>query len=70
MGDMYQCAMCSKLCARKDNIINHIENQHYPGSYNCDLCHQVFKSQNTLHVHVKRNHREKEQISAGLQSRF
>jgi len=58
LGDnVWQCNVCSKICARKDNIINHIENQHYPGSYKCFQCHMVFKSQNTLHVHVKRNHR-------------
>ena len=51
--------MCSKTCARRDNIINHIENIHYPGTYQCPHCAKVFNSQNTLYVHVGRNHKQK-----------
>jgi len=55
----FQCLMCSKTCARRDNIINHIENIHYPGTYQCPHCAKVFNSQNTLYVHVGRNHKQK-----------
>jgi len=55
----FQCLMCMKTCARRDNIINHIENIHYPGTYECPQCSKVFNSQNTLHVHIGRNHKQK-----------
>jgi len=55
----FQCLMCSKSCARRDNIINHIENIHYPGTYECPHCAKVFNSQNTLYVHIGRNHKQK-----------
>merc|ERR1712012_1230819 len=55
--NMFQCVMCAKICARKDNIVNHIEKHHFPGNYSCSVCQSVFKSQNTLHVHMKRTHK-------------
>ena len=52
----YHCAVCGKVCARKDNIMNHLENRHFPGNYVCQLCEKVFRSVNTLQVHMSRIH--------------
>lgn len=55
----FQCLMCSKISTKKQGLINHIENQHFPGSYPCDGfgCWAVFKSRGSLNTHVQRNHK-------------
>jgi len=55
----FQCLMCSKISTKKQGLVNHIENQHFPGSYPCDGfgCWAVFKSRGSLNTHVQRNHK-------------
>jgi hypothetical protein len=52
----FHCAVCGKVGGRKDNILNHLENRHFPGNYGCLLCEKVFRSVNTLQVHMSRLH--------------
>ena len=54
---MFKCAMCGKTSPRRDTVANHVENIHFPGSYPCNYCDQVFNSQNTKNVHVGRKHK-------------
>ena len=55
----FQCLMCSKISTKKQGLVNHIENQHFPGSYPCDEygCWAVFKSKGSLNTHFQRNHK-------------
>lgn len=53
----YKCVLCGKTTQRKDALTNHIENIHFPGSYQCHYCDQVFNSQNTRNVHIGRKHK-------------
>jgi len=53
----FKCVLCGKATQRKDAILNHIENIHFPGSYKCHYCDQVFNSQNTRNVHIGRKHK-------------
>ena len=52
----YSCLLCGKTCSRKDSLMTHIENIHFPGGYGCQLCELSFNSQNTLAVHMRRKH--------------
>jgi len=53
----YKCMLCGKTTQRKDALTNHVENIHFPGSYQCHYCDQVFNSQNTRNVHIGRKHK-------------
>jgi len=53
----YKCLLCGKTTQRKDALTNHVENIHFPGSYQCHYCDQVFNSQNTRNVHIGRKHK-------------
>jgi len=53
----FKCMLCGKTTQRKDALTNHIENIHFPGSYQCHYCDQVFNSQNTRNVHIGRKHK-------------
>jgi len=53
----YQCVACGKVCATKTALVNHVENQHYPGHYACTICHAVFKSRGSLNTHHQRHHK-------------
>ena len=53
----YQCVACGKVCATKTALINHVENQHFPGHYACTICHAVFKSRGSLNTHHQRHHK-------------
>ena len=53
----YMCVACGKVCATKTALVNHVENQHYPGHYACTICHAVFKSRGSLNTHHQRHHK-------------
>jgi len=55
--NLYQCLKCPKTCVQKHHMINHIENQHFPGNYQCQYCGKLFNSHNSRHVHIKRTHK-------------
>merc|ERR1711934_861096 len=54
--NLFQCLKCPKTCVQKHHMINHIENQHFPGNYPCQFCQKLFNSHNSRHVHIKRTH--------------
>jgi len=53
----YKCSLCGKTTQRKDALKTHVENIHFPGSYACQYCDQVFTSKVTRNVHVGRKHK-------------
>ena len=59
----YMCVACGKVCATKTALVNHVENQHYPGHYACTICHAVFKSRGSLNTHHQRHHKSPFQTS-------
>ena len=66
----YKCVLCGKTTQRKDALTNHIENIHFPGSYQCHYCDQVFNSQNTRNVHIGRKHKFDSSLYDGLRMNF
>merc|ERR1712098_1015359 len=54
---VFKCVLCGKTSQRRDALTNHVENIHFPGSYQCHYCEQVFNSQNTRNVHIGRKHK-------------
>jgi len=53
----YKCSLCGKTTPRKDALKTHVENIHFPGSYQCHHCDQMFNSKITRNVHVGRKHK-------------
>ena len=31
--DQFKCEICGKIGSRKDNVLNHVENNHFPGTF-------------------------------------
>ena len=56
-ASFYKCSLCGKTTPRKDALKTHVENIHFPGSYACQYCDQVFTSKVTRNVHVGRKHK-------------
>jgi len=56
---MHQCNICGKAMALKHNMMNHVENIHFPGifQYKCKLCSKVVKSKEALNNHLKSSHK-------------
>jgi len=54
------CTLCHKTFNRKGHAVNHLENVHFPESfeYPCKHCSQVFSSKNQLYKHVHKEHRQ------------
>ena len=60
--DMWKCDICGKTGARKDNVHNHVENIHFPGTfeYKCQICSKEMPTKKALNNHIQRNHKEGE----------
>jgi DNA-directed RNA polymerase subunit RPC12/RpoP len=60
--DLYKCDICGKEGARKDNVHNHVENIHFPGTfeYKCHICSKSTPTKKALNNHIHRNHKEGE----------
>ena len=56
----FQCGLCQKAFNRKGHALNHLENVHFPQTfeYPCKQCQQVFSSKNQLYKHVHKEHRQ------------
>ncbi|XP_023339254.1 protein tramtrack, beta isoform isoform X31 [Eurytemora carolleeae] len=54
----FQCLVCGKTGARKDGIVRHLENNHFPGNHPCSFCSKTFNSINSLQAHESRNHKK------------
>ena len=60
-GSKFKCTMCGKTNSQKNNIVNHIEGIHFPGSfiYRCELCSKTMKTKNALYLHNSIFHKDK-----------
>ena len=58
---MFQCHLCGKISKDKRVAANHVENIHFPGSfeYQCDLCGEKFDTKNKWSMHRARVHPKK-----------
>ena len=52
-GRKYKCVLCTQIFHKKEHIENHVENIHFPGTfqYNCKYCGQSFDRRNMLYKH-------------------
>ena len=57
----YQCYLCGKISNEKSNAWMHVENIHFPGSYEyeCDLCGKKFDTKKKWYHHRIRVHSSK-----------
>jgi len=53
----FECAVCGKTALRKDGIVRHLENNHFPGHHKCSYCSKVFNSINSMQAHESRIHK-------------
>ena len=60
-GASFQCTLCGKTNGQKNNIMNHVESIHFPGSftYHCNLCDKTVKTKSALNLHNARYHSKK-----------
>ena len=60
-GASFQCTLCGKTNGQKNNIMNHVESIHFPGSftYHCNLCDKTVKTKSALNLHNARYHNKK-----------
>ena len=54
----FQCELCGKTGSRKDNLLNHVENKHFPGKFfhKCKVCLMVFQTKKSLQNHFFRKY--------------
>jgi len=59
----FQCSICGKNMALKHNLLNHVENIHFPGTfmYKCHICLKELKSKESLNNHHKSAHKMQNQ---------
>jgi len=57
----FQCTLCGKTNAQKNNIMNHVEGIHFPDSfiYQCQICSKTMKTKNALYLHTNTFHKDK-----------
>jgi len=57
----FQCTLCGKTNAQKNNIMNHVEGIHFPDSfiYRCQICSKTMKTKNALYLHTNTFHKDK-----------
>ena len=60
-GASFQCTLCGKTKGQKNNIMNHVESIHFPGSftYHCNICDKTVKTKSALNLHNARYHSKK-----------
>ena len=54
----FQCSLCGKISRDKYKAFTHVENIHFPGSYEhgCDQCGEKFDTKDKLSKHRSRVH--------------
>ena len=57
----FQCSLCGKISKRKETAFLHVENIHFPGTYEheCDLCGEKFDTKAKLKNHLHHVHYSK-----------
>ena len=60
--EIFKCDICGKTSTRKDNLLNHVENIHFPGTfdYKCHICTLPMATRTALNNHIQRNHKDGE----------
>jgi len=58
--DQFKCDVCGKIGGRKDNMLNHVETIHFPGTfdYKCHVCTKPMPTKKALNNHIYRNHKD------------
>lgn len=56
---LFQCTVCGKESNDKSNLRKHVENIHFPGSfeYSCKHCSETCTTRNLLNIHISKMHR-------------
>ena len=56
-----QCNLCGKISRFRNDSFQHVENIHFPGSYEhqCDQCDEKFDTKNKWRIHRSRVHSSK-----------
>jgi len=64
-GSLFKCTLCGKTGAQKNNVVNHVENIHFPGTfqYICPVCHRPMITKKALDNHIHRNHKENQTLA-------
>ena len=57
----FKCDLCSKKMKIKDNVLSHLESDHFPGmfTYNCQHCNKQYNCRGSLRTHLSVKHRHK-----------
>ena len=57
----FQCSLCGKITNQKKYAFSHVENIHFPGSYEyeCDQCGEKFDTKNKVYQHRSLVHNSK-----------
>ena len=57
----FQCSLCGKISGQKSDAFRHVENIHFPGSYEyeCDQCGEKFDTKNKVYQHRSLVHNSK-----------
>ena len=55
----FKCNLCWKYVTSQENILSHLEGQHFCGdfTYNCQHCNKQFNSRKSLQTHLFKRHR-------------
>ena len=58
----FQCKLCGKISTTRKDSFEHVENIHFPGSYEyqCDQCDRKFDTKGKWRKHRTRVHSSKE----------
>ena len=57
----FQCNLCGKISSKRRDSVRHVENIHFPGSYQyqCDHCDEKFDTNDKWRKHRSRVHSNK-----------
>ena len=57
----FQCSLCGKISNQKKDAFSHVENIHFPGSYEyeCHQCGEKFDTKHKVYLHRSRVHNGK-----------
>lgn len=53
---LISCDICQAIFTRKDSLVSHVKNVHFPETYQCDLCIKQFHDRKLLVRHMKKVH--------------
>ena len=58
----HKCTMCGKSGKDRGNLRKHVENIHFPGTFNyqCKYCFENFSTRNSLNIHISKDCQQKQ----------